>query len=301
MGNENSTPADAPTAAPAQAPIGSTASRLEPEPASLIDAVFGWFQGLQKPQDDPSSRLSVHAPEESIGKETADDPRRLYELLRQIGKGSYGKVYSGRERKTDELVALKVLDIEEGEEIDKLLGEIESLRRCSSIFVLRYISSHLVGTRLWIVTELCEASLADIMQLRRAPLTEEQAHTSTPYHASPTVPYRYCGVRHLTSPHLTSPQLHLASPHLTSPHLTSPHHATPRHITSYRRATQLHVMQRYATHRHAPQHSTTQLPTQPNPTQPNTTQHNTAEYNTTQHSTTQRNTTQHSITQRHAA
>ena len=196
MGNEQSAP-EPPAAAgsapaprlpelgkmPATAATGAEAdgSEQEPEP-DWLENIFGWFNGDQKKKrsrrTSSVAAISEAAAASANAPTQVDDPKLRYELLRQVGKGSYGRVFSGRDRESGELVALKELKLEQDEDLDKLLAEIDTLRSCDSSHVLRFVMSHLLPQRLWIVTELCEASLADVMQLRRKPLTEPQLAAS---------------------------------------------------------------------------------------------------------------------------
>ena len=53
--------------------------------------------------------------------------------------------------------------------------EVDTLRKCDSPFILRYLGSHVYRGRLWLMTEFCEGgSLLDSLVLRGAPLSEPQ-------------------------------------------------------------------------------------------------------------------------------
>jgi len=105
--------------------------------------------------------------------------RTLYKFEREIGRGSYGRVYRARRRSDGREVAVKVIPTEEEEEVAALaaqvMAEAESLRLCESEHVLRHLASHAFDGELWLVTEYCEAgSLLDVMRSRGAPLREEE-------------------------------------------------------------------------------------------------------------------------------
>eukprot|EP00898_Chlorokybus_atmophyticus_P007116 jgi/Chlat1/7405/Chrsp6S00594 len=104
------------------------------------------------------------------------DPTRLYELLQPLGKGSYGAVYKARDLRSSELVAVKIINLGEGEEsLDEIRGEIEMLQQCNHPNIVRYLGSYRGPDYLWIVMEYCGGgSIADIMHVREAPLDEAQ-------------------------------------------------------------------------------------------------------------------------------
>lgn len=77
-----------------------------------------------------------------------------YECLERIGKGSFGEVFRGRHVQTGEIVAIKVIDLEQAEdEIEDIQQEISVMAQCDSPYVTRYHASYVVGTRLYLVME----------------------------------------------------------------------------------------------------------------------------------------------------
>ncbi|KAF2003566.1 Pkinase-domain-containing protein [Amniculicola lignicola CBS 123094] len=94
------------------------------------------------------------------------DPETLYTKQQCIGGGSFGKVYKGIDRRTGQLVAIKVIDVENAEdEVDDIINEISILSGMSSPYVTKYHGSYLHGSDLWIVMEFCSGgSCADLMK-----------------------------------------------------------------------------------------------------------------------------------------
>ncbi|KAL5987888.1 hypothetical protein ACLOJK_035644 [Asimina triloba] len=124
-------------------------------------------------QQSPARKISVGSIPESV---TREDPTMKYELLNELGKGSYGAVYKARDIKTSELVAIKVISLSEGEEgYEDICGEIEMLQQCCHPNVVRYFGSYQADEYLWIVMEYCGGgSVADLMNVTEEPLEEHQ-------------------------------------------------------------------------------------------------------------------------------
>ncbi|XP_047154078.1 serine/threonine-protein kinase 4 isoform X3 [Vigna umbellata] len=160
--------------------VGSTMGRAVASMQGMGDFGFGkQRKGSGSSQNDEgrhhsiTTKVSTSSIPESI---TREDPTIKYELLNELGKGSYGAVYKARDLKTSEMVAIKVISLSEGEEgYEEIRGEIEMLQQCNHPNVVRYLGSYQGEEYLWIVMEYCGGgSVADLMGVTDESLDEGQ-------------------------------------------------------------------------------------------------------------------------------
>lgn len=81
----------------------------------------------------------------------AADPTEHYELVEKLGEGSYGEVFTARDKRTGQTVAIKIIPIE-GESSD-IQREIQILKQLQerSPFIVSYLGSYTKDAALWIV------------------------------------------------------------------------------------------------------------------------------------------------------
>ncbi|KAL4773444.1 hypothetical protein BDW60DRAFT_215831 [Aspergillus nidulans var. acristatus] len=96
-----------------------------------------------------------------------DNMASQYQMMEELGSGSFGTVYKAIDKSTGEIVAIKHIDLESSEDdIQEIQQEISVLATCASPYVTRYHASFLRGHKLWIVMEyLGGGSCLDLLLL----------------------------------------------------------------------------------------------------------------------------------------
>ncbi len=97
----------------------------------------------------------------------------MFELLEQLGEGSFGQVFKALHKETGNIVAVKILPVTQ--EIQALKKEIEILKRCKSPYIVQYFGSYMKDNDLWLILEYCNpGSVADIIKITKKTLTEAE-------------------------------------------------------------------------------------------------------------------------------
>ena len=92
------------------------------------------------------------------------DPRDIYRGFNKIGQGASGGVYTGHERGTNRLVAIKQMNLEQQPKKDLIINEILVMKDSSHPNIVNFIDSYLCNGELWVVMEFMEGgSLTDVV------------------------------------------------------------------------------------------------------------------------------------------
>lgn len=92
-------------------------------------------------------------------------PAQDYQVDCLLGKGSFGEVYKGTHHKSGETFALKIIDLDEANDVRDLIKEIHFLSRVRSAHLTSYYETFLEETKMWIVLEYCGGgSCSDLLK-----------------------------------------------------------------------------------------------------------------------------------------
>ncbi len=134
----------------------------------------------QPPQQQPQQAVGLppaarprHRPRQSTGIDVVaklkqicseGDPRDIYRGFSKIGQGASGGVFTGYEKGTNRLVALKQVNLEPQPKTDVIINDILVLKDSSHPNIVNFIDSYLCAGELWVVMEFMEGgSLTDVV------------------------------------------------------------------------------------------------------------------------------------------
>ncbi|KAG8723487.1 putative protein serine/threonine kinase [Ceratobasidium sp. 395] len=155
-------------------PLSTTSSNWDTPPirghsraASVVSAISAVLRKSPSPPRSPRcSTPTEQSSSHTASQDHHSDPELFYVRQDRIGKGSFGEVYKGYDKRTQQTVAIKIIDLESAEdEIEDIQQEIAILSQLDSPHVTKYHGSYLKGSHLWIVMEYCSGgSCSDLMK-----------------------------------------------------------------------------------------------------------------------------------------
>ena len=113
-------------------------------------------------------------------KEITDDYKKYYEKMNKIGKGQFGKVYKGKNKKTQEIIAIKIMAIDEKDKdfMKNINNELKNMQICSykNINSVKIYEYYHYKDKLVIIMELCDESLQKKLDERKEGFTCEEIY-----------------------------------------------------------------------------------------------------------------------------
>ncbi|MGH0145026.1 UNVERIFIED_CONTAM: hypothetical protein FKN15_026815 [Acipenser sinensis] len=123
------------------------------------------------------------------------DPETDWDTLGELGDGAFGKVYKARSKSTGILVASKVIEVKNEEELEDYITEIDILALCCHGNIVRLFDALLFENRLSILIEFCPGGALDAIMLADFGVSAKNTNTQqkratfigTPYWMAPEV------------------------------------------------------------------------------------------------------------------
>ena len=110
-----------------------------------------------------------------------EDYKQYYEKGDKIGKGTFGTVFKGKNKITNEIVALKIIDIDESNTeqeieiaINLVVTELKNMEICTNDNSVRFYEYFKNGNQFIIVLELCDDNLEKIIKRRKKGFSPEE-------------------------------------------------------------------------------------------------------------------------------
>lgn len=106
-----------------------------------------------------------------------DDPEKVFGELREIGHGSFGAVFSARDLRSQELVAIKKMSYRgraSSEKWQDIVREVKVLQRLRHPNTVGFRGCYLRENTAWLAMEFCVGSALDLLEVLQEPLREEE-------------------------------------------------------------------------------------------------------------------------------
>ncbi|GAV05538.1 hypothetical protein RvY_15656 [Ramazzottius varieornatus] len=106
-----------------------------------------------------------------------EDPEKIFVDLREIGHGSFGAVYYAKNAITREVVAIKKMSYmgkQAAEKWQDIVKEVKFLHIVKHQNTIEYKACFLKDHTAWLVMEYCLGSAADIIEVHKKPLKENE-------------------------------------------------------------------------------------------------------------------------------
>eukprot|EP01084_Bolivina_argentea_P002825 5241_1 len=81
------------------------------------------------------------------------DPKKIYDLIKEVGSGEFGAVWKAENKKDKKIVAIKKIPNHKFKSINQ---EILALAKCDSEYIIKFIAQHTDADFHWIALEYCE-------------------------------------------------------------------------------------------------------------------------------------------------
>jgi len=89
------------------------------------------------------------------------NPREIFTILEKIGKGGFAEVYAAKNKKTKEMVAVKVLSQKFQKKNTRMCHEVSMLISCHHPNIIKNVQNFLYNEEIYMVTEFCEVGSID--------------------------------------------------------------------------------------------------------------------------------------------
>ncbi|CAK7239822.1 MAG: signal transducing kinase of the PAK [Sporothrix thermara] len=144
---------------PQQYPAGVTTQQQQQQQLQQLQAQA---RPRQRPRASTATGIDITTRLRQICSD--GDPHRVYRNFNKIGQGASGGVYTGFERGSNRLVAIKQMNLEQQPKKDLIINEILVMKDSSHPNIVNFIDSYLWEGELWVVMEFMEGgSLTDVV------------------------------------------------------------------------------------------------------------------------------------------